>query len=187
MTEKDKTMMNTGTVAEVATSHHDHRAMEIAAAFKAGMRRHAAGVTLITTSVHDSRFGLVATAVNSVSTEPPTLLVCVNKSASAHDAIEQSGAFCVNVLGIDGVEIASQFANSARRAERFSTGTWIEMATGSPVLMEAMASFDCTIVQRIPYGSHTIFLGEVRAVHVADESADPLVYVDRGYKKLLDT
>lgn len=186
MTQKDNSMMNAAAIVPAAASDVAEDAA-MTQAFKAGMRRHAAGVTLITTIDHGTRYGLVATAVSSVSTDPPTLLICVNKSASAHDAIDQSGVFCVNVLGVDAVEIASQFANSSRRDERFTTGHWTSLSTGAPVLEEAVAAFDCAIVERIPYGSHTIFLGRVQNVRLAEDRFDPLVYVDRGYHRLLDT
>ena len=84
-----------------------------AAAFKKGMRHLAASVTLITTKVQDQRGGLTATAVCSVSAEPPQILVCVNKSASAHDPIGEAGFFCVNILSPGHRKIAERFAGIA--------------------------------------------------------------------------
>ncbi len=79
--------------------------------FKLGMRRLAAGVSLITT-VHDGvRHGLVATAVNSVTADPPTLLVCINKSASAHDHVDQAGVLCVNILAHEHEAVAARFSS----------------------------------------------------------------------------
>ena len=81
-----------------------------ATAFKRGMRHLAASVTLITTRHRDLRGGLTATAVCSVSAEPPQILVCVNKTASAHDPIGEAGFFCVNILAPDHRKIAERFA-----------------------------------------------------------------------------
>jgi len=150
--------------------------------FKLGMRQFASGVCLIT-SIHDGqRAGLVATAVNSVSMEPPTLLICINRSASAFDVVERSGIFCVNVLPVDCLNVAGQFSSSQRREERFQHGQWSELETGAPVLDEAMVSFDCQVVHSLPYHSHTIFLGEVRAVKLREETSAPLLYLDRQYR-----
>src|SRR5882757_6732815 len=77
-----------------------------AAAFRKGMRHLAASVTLITTRHRDVRGGLTATAVCSVSVDPPQILVCVNKTASAHDPIGEAGFFCVNILAPDHRKIA---------------------------------------------------------------------------------
>ena len=85
-----------------------------AAAFKKGMRHLAASVTLITTRHRDLRGGLTATAVCSVSAEPPQILVCVNKTASAHDPIGEAGFFCVNILSPG----ASQDRRALRRHGR---------------------------------------------------------------------
>ena len=157
---------------------------DIAPMFKSGMRKFASGVTLITSTYEGRRAGLVATAVNSVSMEPPTLLICVNQAASAFEIIESSGCFCVNVLTVASLELAGQFSSSQRRNERFQSGRWTELRTGAPVLDDAMASFDCEIVHRIPYSTHTIFLGEVRAVQVPDASRLPLVYMDRAFRNI---
>src|SRR3954453_3420100 len=81
-----------------------------AAAFKKGMRHLAASVTLITTRHRGHRGGLTATAVCSVSAAPPQILVCVNKSASAHDPIGHAGFFCVNILSPEHRKIAERFA-----------------------------------------------------------------------------
>ncbi len=81
-----------------------------AAAFKKGMRHLAASVTLITTKLQDQRGGLTATAVCSVSAEPPQILVCVNKTASAHDPIGEAGFFCVNILCPEHRKLAERFA-----------------------------------------------------------------------------
>lgn len=157
---------------------------DTAEAFKAGMRLFASGVTLITAEHEGSKAGLIATAVNSVTMDPPTLLVCVNQSASAHRVIDSSNSLCVNLLSHDHSRIVEIFSSSTRRDERFIEGQWQTLSTGCPVLSDSIASFDCNIVQRMEYGTHTIFLAEVEAVHLPDMSGDALVYMDRAYQKL---
>ncbi|MDP9900755.1 flavin reductase family protein [Variovorax ginsengisoli] len=158
--------------------------LQVSNAYKAGMRRLAAGVSIVTSRLGDQRAGLIATAVSSVIADPPTLLVCVNRSASAHDTIDAAGILAVNVLAIDDHDLARSFSDPSRRHERFLAGEWDSAATGSPVLKSAVVAFDCAIVQRIPYNTHTIFLGEVRAVRVGEAGCHPLVYLDQQFQRL---
>jgi len=139
------------------------------ALFKSGMRRLAAGVSVITTSLHSEWYGLVATSVCSVSLEPPSLLVCVNRSASSHDAIHAAGHFCVNLLRQDDDDVARRFSNSQFRQVRFTEREWRTLETGAPALVGALASFDCEIETTIPSGSHTIFIGNVKAAELGAE------------------
>lgn len=144
-----------------------------AADFRAAMRELATGVTIITAGREGARRGLTATAVCSVSAEPPTLLVCVNRSAEGHAAIREHGAFCVNVIAAEHQPLAERFAgrDGARGAARFEHGEWHALATGAPVLADAIAAFDCQLVQAIDAGTHTVFLGAVTATKVSPRRA----------------
>lgn len=154
--------------------------------FKLGMRRLAAGVSLITT-VHDGvRHGLVATAVNSVTADPPTLLVCINKSASAHDHVHQAGILCVNILAHEHESVAGRFSSPVDREKRFETGDWRNIATGAPALAGCLVSFDCEVRQVVPYQSHSIFLAEIVGVELWGEEISPLLYLDGKYRNLGD-
>ena len=143
--------------------------------FREGMRQLAAGVTIVTTAVGDARNGLTATAVCSLSAEPPMLLACVNREAGAHAPTLQSRVFCVNVLGAKHLDLAAQFASSSRIPERFTIGDWGTLATGAPVLMDALASFDCLLGQTLKAETHTVLTGRVQAVRV-DPAQEPLLY-----------
>lgn len=149
--------------------------------YKAGMRKLASGVSLITGAVNGKRAGLIATAVTSVCAEPPTLLICVNQDASAHDAIDVAGHFCVNLIAADDLDLAKVFSSSSRREERFKTGDWQDLPSGAPMLLSAVAAFDCRIIRRMPFQSHTIFFGEVLGVHTADGEVGPLIYIETGF------
>lgn len=144
--------------------------------FKQGMRQLSAGVCLITTRCKDERGGLTATAVCSVSAQPPQLLVCVNKTASAHDLIMESGIFCVNVLATQHIDLAARFSgqHGIEGDERFQDREWPTLKTGSPVLPGALVSFDCAVVRRVDAGTHTIFIGGIEDVAVSD--GKPLIY-----------
>ncbi|RTL56535.1 MAG: flavin reductase [Rhodocyclaceae bacterium] len=153
--------------------------------FKAGMRQLTAGVCLVTTQAADgSRSGLTATAVCSVSAEPPILLVCVNRDNGNYAAIRAAGRFAVNVLAAEDEDLSNRFASAVSGDERFHHGDWGTLASGVPVLASALASFDCTLLEVKDMGSHGVFFGQVEAVKVRSGDAPPLLYGDGSYGTL---
>src|ERR671915_164957 len=116
--------------------------MEVdAGQFRAGMRSLAGAVNIITSAHAGHRYGMTATAVCSASAEPPTVLVCINKLATTHNAIARARAFCVNVLRSEDWQLSTAFSGAQSGEARFRTGNWTRLATGSPVLVEALVSF----------------------------------------------
>lgn len=152
--------------------------------FKLGMRRLAAGVSIITTLKDGAPYGLVATSASAMTSDPPTLLVCINRSASCHDRISEAGLFCVNVLSQEDAELAALFGNSQRRHERFGARDWHRLATGAPMLPSAVVAFDCVVDRVIAYESHTIFIGLIQAMQRRDSELDPLLYLDGSFRKI---
>ncbi len=153
--------------------------------FKLGMRRLAAGVSVITTIEDGVPHGFAATAVTSVAAEPtPTLLICVNKGVSCHDAISRSGVFCVNLLAESDAGVAQLFSSSRDRERRFVECEWRPLATGAPALSAAIASFDCAVVEAMQVHSHTVFLANVVDVALREDGACPLLYVDGRFDAL---
>jgi len=148
--------------------------------FKSGMRRLTAGVSIITTLGEDGPRGLTATAVCSVSVEPPTLLCCINRGSSAHDVIHGSRVLAVNFLAVADQDLANRFAGVDTRDERFAEGGWTRLATGAPILETALASFDCRIASIMDGTTHSIFFAEVIDVRLGAE-APPLLYFGGGY------
>jgi flavin reductase (DIM6/NTAB) family NADH-FMN oxidoreductase RutF len=153
--------------------------------FKNGMRRLTAGVTIITTLADGERRGLTATAVCSVSVAPPTLLCCVNRQGSAHDAILASGRFAINVLTAADLALAERFGGAELGEARFSEGEWGTLETGAPILKSAFVGFDCRVVQTFDGATHSIFLGEVVAQSIGD-GAEPLCYLGGSYGSFHD-
>jgi flavin reductase (DIM6/NTAB) family NADH-FMN oxidoreductase RutF len=151
--------------------------------FKQGMRQLAATVTIVTTEHEGERCGLTATAVCSLSAEPPMLLVCVNRQAGAHDRIRLSRRFCVNVLSDEDAALSQRFAGPEKGEARFAAGVWRTGITGAPVLDHALASFDCELIEQVEAGTHTIFIGRVHAVETKP-GRRPLLYADGDYSGL---
>lgn len=153
------------------------------AEFKTTMRQVVSSVAVITARAGKLRNGLTATAVCSVTADPPTMLVCINRSASAEAIIAETGAFAINFLTEDQHRIARLFSTSKLSPEeRFAEGKWLSMATGSPVLDGAVASFDCRVEDRILSGTHHIYFGRVVAANSLDQEA--LLYRDGSFRRL---
>jgi flavin reductase len=156
---------------------------QFAAQFKLGMRSLAGTVNIITCR-HDGRaFGMTATAVCSATAEPPAVLVCINRSSTTHEAVERAEIFCVNVLRHEDRELSGLFSGAQKGEGRFRTDHWTRLGTGSPVLHNALVSFDCRVVNRLVHGTHTIFLGEVERLQIG-RKGKALLYSDGQYAKL---
>jgi flavin reductase (DIM6/NTAB) family NADH-FMN oxidoreductase RutF len=151
--------------------------------FKLGMRTLAGAVNIITSMHAGHRYGMTATAVCSATAEPPTVLVCINKLAVTHDAIGKAKAFCVNVLRAEDWELSTLFSGGQTGEARFRHGNWTKLSSGSPVLVDALVSFDCRVVKKLVHGTHTIFLGEVEQILIG-KKGKPLLYSDGQYAKL---
>lgn len=151
--------------------------------FKAVMRQVASPVAIITAAHNGHRAGLTATAVCSVSIEPPTVLVCINQHANADALIAQSGAFAVNFLAAEQAGLARLFSTPHLASEaRFAGAEWTRRVTGAPLLRAAVGTLDCTVVQMLPSGTHHIYIGRVVAADALDGS--PLLYRDGYFRRL---
>jgi flavin reductase (DIM6/NTAB) family NADH-FMN oxidoreductase RutF len=156
------------------------------AEYIAGMRQLASGVSIVTTRLGDNPLGLTATSVCSLTAEPPRLLACLHCEADAHGAIAASGVFAINLLGLRHRELAECFGGrlDVFGPDRFAFGRWISGDTGVPLLADALASFDCRLVEAIAAGTHGIFIGEVERVRLGQPEA-ALAYHDRRFASLV--
>jgi flavin reductase len=150
--------------------------------FRDAMRRFATGVTVVTTLVDGVPHGFTANAFASVSADPPTVLICVNRDASAHPLISRSSIFCVNILALEQRELARRFADKSMRATRFDNLATHPAATGAPVIDGTLAYLDCRLAEEYTAGTHTVFLGTV--VASGARTGKPLGYFDADYRDL---
>ena len=153
--------------------------------FREAMARLGAAVHVVTTAGPAGRTGFTATAICSVSDQPPTLLVCLNRRSQITSVLRENGVFCVNTLGADAEEIADVFAgrSAAFMEDRFTVGDWTTLRTGAPLLRSAVVSFDCRIVEIKAVATHNVFFAGVQAIHIGD-SGRALVYHERAYKEV---
>jgi flavin reductase (DIM6/NTAB) family NADH-FMN oxidoreductase RutF len=152
------------------------------AAFRAVLRQVPAAVTVIAAGPVGQRAGLTATAVCPLSDSPPTMLVCVNRSASAHDAIIAAGHFSVNVLAVGQEEIAVRFSGrlGLRGEARFLDAHWFTLESGAPVLAGALAALDCDLIEAKAVATHSVLIGRVVSSR-ATTGVQPLLYHDGNY------
>lgn len=153
--------------------------------FRQGFRRLASGVSCVTTVWQERPYGFLATSVSSLSSDPPALIVCVNRGAASHEALLNSGVLCVNVLSQNAKGMAAAFADSGKREERFASCDWTRLKTGAPVLGDAFVAFDCEIDKSIPYASHTILVCRIVDGFVSEGAPEaPLLYFDGAFREL---
>ena len=144
------------------------------------------GVTIVGAHGTGGPSAQTVSAVCSVSMEPPLLLACINQRSPLNAAIEHSGHFCVSVLTTSHDHVADTFAGRpwpGKSRWDFSCGQWGTAPSGSPVLTDAFASFDCALIERVPAGTHFIYVGFVASVE-GDQTGTPLAYADRDYAAL---
>lgn len=142
------------------------------------MRRVPTGVTVVTTLKEGEPRGITVNAFSSVSLEPPSLLICVNREARSYLFISSSRVFCVNVLAGDQRSLAERFSGKVRDRQFAGIGYDVD-ATGAPVLDGTIAHFDCELAQEYHFGSHSILLGHV--ISCGARAGSPLGYFNGGF------
>lgn len=161
---------------------------EIGNDFREAMRRLAASVTIITSRDADgSPHGMVASSVISVSMEPPSMLIAVNRNAGLHPVLLRSKQFCINLLSESQSDLLKAFSTTALRDQRFLADSWRDAWAADshhlPWLPDAAASIECEVDFVTDYGTHSLFIGRVRLVHYApmpkasQSTARPLVWL----------
>ncbi|MDB5654570.1 MAG: flavin reductase [Tardiphaga sp.] len=152
------------------------------AEFRGAMRALAGGVSVISVGRGNDISGMTVTSVTSLSVEPATLIVSVNRQSSSWPLLQRYGAFGVNILTAEQLDIAERFAGKGglKGAERFAGAQWVTRATGVPLLVGSLASIDCEVEEVIERHSHAIVIGRVRDVITATPTT-ALTYWDGQY------
>ncbi len=157
-----------------------------AAAFRAVLGQWPTGVTLVTTVVDGTRYGVTASSFSSVSLDPPLVSVCLARTAFAHDLVHTSRTFGVTILAKDHAELGQRFARFDPAApDRFVGAHWETAVTGSPLLTGALGWLDCRVHHAYDGGDHTIFVGEVLAA-ATPRTTSPLLYHSRTWGQFAD-
>lgn len=163
----------------LATLDKDHAVFD-QKQFREGMSNLGAAVNVITTTGIAGQAGFTASAVCSVTDSPPTLLVCLNRNASVFPMFQQNQVLCVNTLATHQRELSNIFGGKTPMLERFATAKWSTLVTQSPVLEDALVSFDCAVVHSMSVGSHDVLICEVKAMQHS-QGQNALMYFNRAY------
>lgn len=158
------------------------RDQELRAQFLRNMRSVPGPLAVVAAAEGPVRAGLTATAWNSLSADPPMLIACINRKASAHDLIQRVKGFSVNLLAKGSNELVAVFAGQRglRGGDRFSPGDWQDGPQGQPMLIDAVAAFECALEGVHDYGSHSILVGRVGEMRSRCEG-QALLYVDGSF------
>lgn len=156
--------------------------------FRRCMREVPGAVAIITCGEPGARTGLTATAVCSLTDAPPTLLVCVNGTASAHPVICRTARFAVNILAEADLAVAGLFAGRTglKGEDRFDQLTCTQAPDGLPIIEDALASFDCALEAEHRYGTHSVFIGRVLSA-ATNPRRNPLLYLDGRFGTFAET
>jgi len=154
-----------------------------AAGFRDALRHLTGGVSVITAGTGADATGLTVTTAHSLSIEPAVMIISVNRKSSGYYAISRHRHFCVNVLADGQLEVAQNFSGvgGIKGGDRYKGQSWSTLYSGALALDGALANIDCEVTDLIDKYSHGLFLGEVRAVRVADARQPQLVYQHGSY------
>jgi flavin reductase len=148
--------------------------------YRQAMRRLATTVAIVTAGHGERCTGMAATAVMSVTADPPTLVVAVNRNASIAPILAREQDFCVNLLSARHQDLVGIFSGLKKGRERFETGQWRLHEDRPPVLTDAIASLLCRKSGSFEVSTHTLCTGEVLEI-VNHPEIDPLVWMDGGF------
>ena len=150
--------------------------------FRNAMRHLVGAVSIITVGHGDDVSGMTVTSLSSLSVEPPSLIVSVNRAASSWPLLQRYGSFGVNILSSGQRDIAERFSgkNGLKGAARFAGSQWVARAGGAPLLVGALAAIDCEVEDIIERHSHGIVIGRVRDLKVA-QNGSALAYWHGDY------
>lgn len=164
----------------LALGKHDDLALVSGEIFKSLMRNIASTVAVITTNQAGLQHGMTATAICSVSAEPATILIVVNRSTRSHPILSATRTFTVNILAEHQHDISGRF--SSKHQDPFSGIEYRVGSNGNPIIEGVAAYIECAIVSDVDVGTHTIFIGRVVGGDVS--RVLPLVYHEGEYKSL---
>jgi flavin reductase (DIM6/NTAB) family NADH-FMN oxidoreductase RutF len=156
------------------------------------LRRFATGVAVVTTWDGDRPWGTTVNSFSSVSLRPPLVLVAFDRERRIVPALRRTGRYAVNILGEGQRALSDCFAggpaprdhSASDERDRLCGAEWRRGATGLPVLVDAIASLECTLVDIHPAGDHDLYLARVDSATAAGADPMPLLYYEGRYLRI---
>jgi flavin reductase (DIM6/NTAB) family NADH-FMN oxidoreductase RutF len=141
--------------------------------FRSAMRHLAGGVSVITVGHGRDIAGMTVTSLSSLSVDPPTLIVSINRESSSWPLLKRHGFFGVNILTADQIDIAERFTGKGglKGADRFAGARWTTGVSGVPLLVGALSAIDSEAEDIIERHSHAIVIGRVLDIQLSSRSA----------------
>ncbi len=153
--------------------------MSIQDNFRLAMRRYIYSVSIMSNRDSDNNLNAITvSSVTSISMNPPSILICINKSAKIHDSIIPGSKFCINLLNKDQQELSDVCSDEDRHDQRFLDKNW--NTNSIPFLSNAQANIFCKVDKLSSYHTHTVVIGLVEDANFA-ETISTLTYVDGKY------
>jgi len=157
--------------------------------FRQAMRELAGGVAIVTVGLGSDRTGFTATSVESLSVEPPRLLLSVNENSSSWKQLQKYPYFGVNILRADHRGLADRFAGRGglEGEDRYHGSDWTKLSNdGAAILADGLVGADCIVEEILPRHGHAIIIGRVRAILLHADGL-PLVYWQGAYQQIVHT
>jgi flavin reductase (DIM6/NTAB) family NADH-FMN oxidoreductase RutF len=154
-----------------------------AAAKKTALHLFTYGLYAVTAKHGDTVSAMTVNWLTQASFDPPMVALAVEADSHSRTVIEASGEFAVNVYASEARGLAGRLGRTyAKHPEKVTEiNTEPGPVTGSPLLLEALASIECRVTQQVPSGDHILFLAEVVEAKVMHEAGSPLTIKDAGF------
>lgn len=154
-------------------------------AYRKVVGQFATGITVVTTTLPTGDpWAMTANSFTSVSLDPPIVLVSVSHGLTTNDAIRRTGAFVVNILRSDQIELARRYSKRERPSDQFGDVTLLKGVTVAPVLDGCLGWVECRLVDQTEQGDHTVFFGGVESIGLSEQGSDPLLYYNSAYVRI---
>ncbi|RST86340.1 flavin reductase [Aquibium carbonis] len=155
------------------------------ARYRDAMANFAGAVHVVTTDGPAGKRGVTVIAACSVSDAPPTILVCLNRTGGKNDVFRDNGLFALNTLAAEHQALSADFAGLTGKPPetRFDGDCWETISTGAPTLKDALAVFDCELIEAKDFATHRVLFGRVTGLRIGDNQS-PLIYHRRDYRVL---
>ncbi|MBW0253820.1 flavin reductase family protein [Cellulomonas sp. PS-H5] len=150
------------------------------------MGRLPAGVVVVSVRWKGTDHAMTASALTSVSLEPPMLLLCVHQDARLRDALDEVDTWAVSVLADDQAPVADWLASPGRPAvgQLARVPHVAAPRSGAAWVQGAAAWFECRTAQIVPAGDHDVVLAHVLESREGDPAAGSLVHLRRRVRGL---
>jgi flavin reductase (DIM6/NTAB) family NADH-FMN oxidoreductase RutF len=142
----------------------------------------ATGSTVVTAASERGPAGFLGLSATHVSADPPLMLVSIDRRTSALGTVLAARHFALNFLPRDASALADMFGGKGEQkgAARFEPGSWTTLATGAPILRDAVGAIDCALEEAIERQSVVIAIGRVVDM-LEGAGREPLVHFRGGY------